>query len=243
MHNTTNLHASSRPRPFEVSPDLYPFEDHWFERDGTALHYIDTGRGLPVVLCHGNPTWSFLYRDVIHELSGVRALALDLPGYGMSEAPADFGYSPQEHAEWLGAWIDSLGLKRFVLVVQDWGGPTGLRVAVERAPQVAGLVVLNTWCWPADFKMRMMSRVLGGPLGRSLQKRRNFFSNVLVPKGMATEAEKSPEVLEAYNAPFLEAERRPAAPMLAGAIRKVDDWLLETQAGLENLRTIPTELV
>jgi len=78
----------SRQRPFSVSQGEYPFQDHWFERDGVAMHYVDEGSGTPVLMLHGNSTWSYLYRHVIKELAGTcRCIAPDYPGFGFSEHP------------------------------------------------------------------------------------------------------------------------------------------------------------
>ena len=89
-------------RPFSVDMNEYPFKSHWFEQDGTFMHYLDEGEGLPVLLFHGNPTWSFLYRKVIKQLDGTcRAIAPDYPGFGMSQHPIDYGYTPEEHAGWV----------------------------------------------------------------------------------------------------------------------------------------------
>ncbi len=97
-----------------------------------------TARGVPVLLMHGNPTWSFLYRDVIAGLDGVRCLAPDYFGFGMSDdGPDGYGYTIAEQAELVGAWIDHLDLDQpFVMVVQDWGGPIGLLNAVQRPKEV-----------------------------------------------------------------------------------------------------------
>jgi len=99
-------------RPFEVDASEYPFQDHWLPyRDGT-IHYIDEGEGPVVVLLHGNPTWSYLYRNVIKELSGqCRLIAPDYPGFGMSKAPTGYGYTPQEHAGAVTALIKQLELQ------------------------------------------------------------------------------------------------------------------------------------
>jgi len=225
-------------RPFEVSAELYPFEDQWFVRDGVAMHFIDSGAGVPVVFFHGSPTWSFLYREVIGHLDGVRALSADMIGFGMSDKPADFGYAPQDQSAWLGAWLDSLDLTPFVAVVQDWGGPIGLRAILERSDRVAGLVIMNTWCWPPSRTLRVLSWLLGGPLGSMLM---TWFPEQLVRGGMVAEAAKSHDVFAAYTAPF-ETNRK--GPMtLQRAIRQVDDWLEETEGMLHRVAHIPTELV
>jgi haloalkane dehalogenase len=106
-------------RPFEVDSSEYPFKDHWMSyRDG-YIHYIDEGQGPAVLLLHGNPTWSYLYRNVIKELySDCRLIALDYPGFGMSKAPSSYGFTPKEQSEAVADFIRRLELKDFVLVVQ-----------------------------------------------------------------------------------------------------------------------------
>lgn len=171
-------------RPFEVDNSEYPFQDHWLPyRDG-MIHYIDEGEGPVVVLLHGNPTWSYLYRNVIKELSGqCRLIAPDYPGFGMSKAPTGYGYTPQEHAEAVTALIKQLDLQHVVLVVQDWGGPVGLHYAVHHPDNVRGIVLMNTWAWPAKIlPMKLFSMTMGGwPLGYWLQTRRNFLPIRLCP--------------------------------------------------------------
>ena len=110
-------------RPFEVDVMEYPFRDNWLPyRDGN-IHYIDEGNGPTVLLLHGNPTWSYLYRNVIKELRGeFRLIAPDYPGFGMSKPPSGYGYTPQEHSEAISDFIRRLDLKDFIIVVQDWGG-------------------------------------------------------------------------------------------------------------------------
>src|SRR5262245_48366233 len=80
---------------FTPSPALYPFESRWFETDGIRVHYIDEGTGRPILMCHGNPTWSFLYRKLIGRLRGrFRCVAADYPGFGLSDRPEGYGYTP-----------------------------------------------------------------------------------------------------------------------------------------------------
>ena len=234
-----------RQRPFEVPPALYPFEDHWFERDGSAMHYIDVGASdVPVVMLHGNPTWSFLYRDIIHALGkDIRCLACDYPGFGFSDHPPGYGYTPEEHAEWTRAWLDSLDLPPFILVVQDWGGPIGLSYAVENPDRIAGLVVLNTWAWPADFKATIFSSILGGPIGKHLCLQRNFFADKLVKNGMYYKRRKSDEVFRAYVDPFPGPHERYGTYVFPRAIRKSHAMLARLERQLASLREIPAELV
>ena len=233
------------PRPFEVSQALYPFADNWFERNGAAMHYVEEGHGVPVVMLHGNPTWSFLYRDVIKAVKDeCRAIAPDYPGFGFSAPPPGYGYTPQEHADWVKALVDELNLDRFVLVMQDWGGPIGCSVAVDRPEDVAGLVILNTWCWRTLMGGWIFSVIMGGrPLGRFLQLKRNQFATRILPSGILNDERKTPEVLKAYADPFPTPESRMGTWVFPRAIRKSGDWLEGIESRLYLLRRVPVEMV
>lgn len=132
----------------QLPPDL---ERYRVDVGGVAMHVMERGRGVPVLMLHGNPTWGFLWRKVAAALSGdeVRCVMPDLVGLGLSDKPRDASaHTLEQHAAWMGALIDQLGLDRFVLAVQDWGGPVGLLAAAARPERVAGLVVLNTAIGP-----------------------------------------------------------------------------------------------
>jgi haloalkane dehalogenase len=131
---------------FADLPD-WPYEPRYAEVSGLRLARVDEGSGDPVVLLHGEPTWSFLYRNVIPPLlsAGLRVIAPDFPGFGRSDKPADIGwYSYDRHCHLLAAHLGSLSLPPVTLVVQDWGGPIGLRWAMRHPEAVARIVILNT---------------------------------------------------------------------------------------------------
>src|SRR5919199_5520644 len=102
---------------FTPSPELYPFESRWFESSAGRVHYIDEGGGRPILMLHGNPTWSFLYRNVVKGLRDrFRCVAVDYPGFGLSERPAGYGYTPAEHARLVGELVDHLDLRHLVVM-------------------------------------------------------------------------------------------------------------------------------
>jgi haloalkane dehalogenase len=144
---------------FEGLPG-YPFEPHYVEQDGLRMHYVDEGNGDPVLLFHGEPTWSFLYRKVIPPLARVvRVVAPDYFGFGRSDKPVDRGwYSYDSHYASVSRFVDELDLRGLTLVVHDWGGPLGLRLAVERPERVERLVITNTGLYagrpPSDEWLR-----------------------------------------------------------------------------------------
>lgn len=205
---------------------------------------MDEGEGRPVLLLHGNPTWSFLYRRVVGDLGErCRCVAPDLPGFGRSEAPDGYGFTPPEHARVVGRLVDELGLEDFVVVGHDWGGPIGLAVATDRPGRVAGLVLSNTWCWRPDPWMAAFSLLMGGPVGRWLCLRRNFFARRIVPLGIHRRDRRTGPVLEAYRAPFPTPESRVPTWVFPRAIRTSADWVAEVEARLDRLRGRPVELV
>lgn len=172
---------------FTPDPDLYPFESRWFDSSGGRMHYFDEGAGPPILLCHGNPTWSFLYRHIACALrERFRCVAVDYLGFGLSERPDGYGYTIEEHAQTVGELVDHLGLEGFLLMGQDWGGPIGTAVAVERADRIRGLVLGNTWFWPSDApSFKAFSRIMGsGPIQRRILER-NLFVERLMPTAMA----------------------------------------------------------
>lgn len=128
-----------------MTPPDYPFASHFAAVSGHRMHYVDEGRGETLLLLHGNPTWSYLYRHVISGLSDrYRCIAPDHLGFGLSDKPADADYSMRAHVMRLETFVQALDLRDVTLVVQDWGGVIGLSWAVRHKALVERLVVLNT---------------------------------------------------------------------------------------------------
>jgi haloalkane dehalogenase len=130
---------------FAALPD-YPFQPHYADIDGLRMHYVDEGSGPVVLLLHGEPTWSYLYRKMIPPLvaAGYRVLAPDLIGFGKSdklERMADYSY--QKHVAWLQTWLEGLDLRGITLFVQDWGSLLGLRLAAENEARFDRIMVSN----------------------------------------------------------------------------------------------------
>ena len=123
---------------FEIPHSFYPFEHRWLEtREYGRLHYIDEGSGRPLLLCHGNPSWSFVYRKMVPLLRDkFRCVAVDLPGFGLSEPAPGFDFTPTSHSHALESVVEHLDLRDLVVVGQDWGGPTGLGVAGRQPDRI-----------------------------------------------------------------------------------------------------------
>ncbi|EFM11079.1 alpha/beta hydrolase fold protein [Paenibacillus curdlanolyticus YK9] len=233
-------------RPFEVDPGEYPFTDHWLPYGDGHIHYVDEGQGPTVLLLHGNPTWSYLYRNVIKELrNDFRLIAPDYPGFGMSKAPSGYRFTPQEHSEAIQDLIRQLDLKNFILVVQDWGGPVGLNYAVRHRENLRGIVVMNTWAWPATIlPMKLFSLAMGGwPLGYWLQTRRNFFAKVIVPNGIHHAENVTDRLRKAYTDPFPTPKSRIPTWVFPRHIRKARAWLAAIESKLSHLSDLPTHIL
>ena len=171
---------------FTPDPGLYPLASRWFDSSQGRVHYVDEGSGPPILLCHGNPTWSFLYRDIIGGLRDrFRCIAPDYLGFGLSDRPTGYGYTVEEHAHVIGELVDSLGLDGYLSMGQDWGGPVSMAVDTARSARVRGIVLGNTWFWPADtLRMKLFSRAMSSRPLQSAILNRNFFVERLIP--MAT---------------------------------------------------------
>ena len=182
---------------FEGLPG-YTFAPRYLVRDGLRMHYIDEGAGNPVLLLHGEPTWAYLYRKMIPPLASVaRVVAPDYFGFGRSDKPTQIeDYSYDFHYGSIERFADELDLRETTIVVQDWGGPIGLRLAVERPDRVARLVILNTGIGAGRAPSEEWLRF------RALVRR---VGTDLVPGQLIRIScmnELADDVVEAYNAPF-----------------------------------------
>jgi haloalkane dehalogenase len=190
---------------FEALPG-YPYEPHYVEVDGLRLHHLDEGDG-PTVLCfHGEPDWSYLYRHMLDELvsSGHRVVCPDLVGFGRSDKPTDQDwYTYERHVEFVTRHLEQLELEDVTVVVQDWGGPIGLRWAVEHADQVGRLLVMNTGLFTGKVSRGFMA-------WREFAERTPDLPIGMIMQG-ATSTELSPEVVAAYEAPFPNPESKAGA--------------------------------
>jgi haloalkane dehalogenase len=226
------------------SPTLFPFESRFLPIDGHVVHYIDEGHGPTLLFFHGNPTSSFLYRDIVLRLRcRFRCVAFDYPGFGLSAARKGYDYKPSSHARVATELIDRLGIARFSLMVQDWGGPIGLAVAVQRPEAVRGVVIGNSWAWPVDGDphFERFSKLMGGPLGGFAIRRCNAFVNVILPSGV--QRKLAPEVVAAYRQPFPTFESREPLHVFPREILGSSDFLRGVESGLAQLRSRPVLLL
>jgi haloalkane dehalogenase len=218
-------------------PD-FPFEAHYRSYDGIRLAHIDEGDGPPVVFFHGEPTWSFLWRKVIPPVrdAGFRCIAPDLPGFGRSDKPTDFNwYSYDQHVAAVSPLFEELDLNDATVVVHDWGGPVGLRVAVEHKDRVARIVIMDTGLFTGHQPMTDAWIAF-----RDFVERTEDLPVGFLVRG-ACKQDPGDEVIAAYEAPFPNAESKagarafplmlPTSPEMPGAEagQRVLDALREDQ--------------
>jgi len=192
--------------PAWVDREAFPFRSRFLEvAPGRRVHYIDEGQGSAILFVHGTPTWSFEWRHLIRALSRThRCLAMDNLGFGLSDRPHDFDYSPESHAQVVREFVRRMGITDVTLVVHDYGGPIALPLALERPTMVRRLVLLNTWMWSFadDPEMTRKARIAGGGFGRWMYRYANFSLRVLAPYAYADRSKLTRRIHDQYLAPF-----------------------------------------
>jgi haloalkane dehalogenase len=186
----------------------FPFPPHYRELDGLRLAHRDEGEGPPVIFMHGEPTWSFLWRKVIPPVrdAGFRCVAPDLVGFGASDKPVDIGwYTYDRHTASAATLLEDLDLREATIVVHDWGGPIGLRLAVEHPERIERLVILDTGLFTGHQRMTDAWIAF-----RDFVERTEDLPVGFLVRG-ACKHDPGDEVVAAYDAPY------PDVPSKAGA--------------------------
>lgn len=236
-----------------VSP-LYPFDGRTIDRPGGRLHFLDEGSGDPVVMVHGNPTWSFYYRNLVLALRGrYRCIVPDHIGCGLSDQPpvSRYDYALKSRVDDLEALLDHLGVtSNITLVVHDWGGMIGMAYAARHPDRVRRIVASNTGAFPLPAsKPFPWSLWLGRNtrLGAWLILHRNVFCRAAA-KWCVTRNPLSPEVREMYLRPYDSPEHRIAVLKFVQTIplKATDpgyDIVRDTEASLTKFHDVPTLLL
>ena len=221
--------------PDEILADLpdFPYEPRYRDVDGLRLAHIDEGDGPPVVMFHGEPTWSFLWRKVLPPVrdAGFRVICPDLAGFGRSDKPVDREwYTYDRHCALAATLLDDLDLRDATFVVHDWGGPIGLRLATDHPDRVARIVMMDT------------GPLVGAPMGDEWRRFRDFVDRIEdVPMSPiiqgGTETELPPEVLAAYEKPFPTPAAKAGMRAFPGLIPQTPDHpdAVTGRASLERL--------
>jgi len=191
----------------DITPfsSLYPFTSNWLDLDGVRYHYLDEGPrdAPPLVMLHGNPTWSFYYRTLIPTLSQThRVIVPDHVGCGLSDKPQEYPYNLNQHIQNVKSLLSHLELENFTLMVHDWGGVIGMGYAIDHPETINRFVVFNT----AAFYLKKLtilirlcrSKLLGGFLVRGL----NAFAGSATYMAISNHARMTRQVRAGYLAPY-----------------------------------------
>lgn len=167
-----------RERLRELGLDkVYPFRSNFLHLGDHNLHYIDEGEGRPILMLHGNPTWSFYYRNLIHTFSGkFRTIVPDHMGCGLSDKPSDYDYHLETHIQNTYKLIKFLKLERIILIVHDWGGAIGFGLVTRYPELFEKIVILNTAAFPSEHIPRRINLLRQGKMGEWLTRRLNLFA-------------------------------------------------------------------
>jgi pimeloyl-ACP methyl ester carboxylesterase len=227
---------------------LYPFEPKRFDTGRGVMSYLDEGQSdEAVVMVHGNPTWSFYYRNLVLGLKDkIRCIVPDHLGCGLSDKPQDFDYTLGEHVKNLRALLDNLQLKKIHLVVHDWGGPIGLGALLSKPEQLGRVVILNTAAF-ADKMIPWRIKLCGAPVfGEWIVRTLNGFAGPAT--WMAVAHPLPPEVKQGYLYPYSDWGSRIAIHRFVQDIPKgrgtaSDRALAEVERKLVILRDRPVRIL
>lgn len=223
---------------------LFPFEPHYLMlENGARIHYVDEGNGPVILLLHGNPTWSFLYRKIIDALKeDFRLIAPDYPGFGLSTAPQPYEFTAAEQAASMQEFVQKLGLDDMMIMVQDWGGPIGFGIAVDQPERVHGFIIGNTWAWPLERSgHKLFSTIMGGWTGQFYAWCCNGIVDFFMTQGV--EQPLAPEVYAMYEAPFAQRASRTPTYVFPAQLWDAQAYLGHVYAHLPVLSDKPALIV
>lgn len=234
----SDVNNASRPDWFRA--ELFPFDSRFLGVAGARVHYVDEGSGPTMLLLHGNPTWSFLYRHVISGLRDrFRCVAVDLPGFGLSTAPSTYRYTVVEHSNIVRDVIRELDLRDYTLFVQDWGGPIGFGAALADPDRVANLIIGNTWAWSmTDAKTTAFSTVMGHLPGHLTARYLDVFTNVAVPRSRG-HSRLTADEMAMYKGPHPTPKSRVPVQTFARQLVKARPFLADLERRLPVLAGRP----
>ena len=187
----------------------FPFKENYAVVDGVRLHYVDEGSGPPILMMHGEPTWSYLHRKMIPPLvaAGYRCIAPDLMGFGLSDKPSnESAYTYDRHVELITGLVNSLELRDITIIGQDWGGPIGLRFGIENRDRVKSLVVLNTLVAPKKLPLFFAALFRNGGFSSFLTRRLDLLRKMAFMSGFHRPLD--PEAKKQYMAVHPDAASR-----------------------------------
>ncbi|HRF77003.1 MAG TPA: alpha/beta fold hydrolase [Chitinophagales bacterium] len=229
-----------------LNTNEYPFKHHYFNVNDTTMHYVDEGEGEVILFVHGTPSWSFEFRNVIKFLSKkYRCIALDHIGFGLSEKPAKYDYTVQNHTASLLKLITHLQLNQFTMLVHDFGGIIGLAAAEQIPEKIKRLIILNTWCRSIqdEPEYKKMKVILGSPLMPLLYRYLNFSAKYILPAAFGERSRLTPEIHQHFLRPFSKASERNGTIAFAKSLLRDQDYYASIGKKLTILKDKPVLII
>ncbi|MBL0280411.1 MAG: alpha/beta fold hydrolase [Bacteroidetes bacterium] len=229
-----------------LNTNEYPFKHHYFKVNDTTMHYVDEGEGEVLLFVHGTPSWSFEFRNVIKFLSKkYRCIAIDHIGFGLSEKPAKYDYTVQNHTASLLKLVTHLQLNQFTMLVHDFGGIIGLAAAEQIPEKIKGLVILNTWCRSIqdEPEYKKMKMILGSPLMPLLYRYLNFSAKYILPAAFGERSRLTPEIHQHFLRPFSKASERNGTIAFAKSLLRDQDYYASVGKKLSILKDKPVLII
>jgi acyl-CoA synthetase (AMP-forming)/AMP-acid ligase II/pimeloyl-ACP methyl ester carboxylesterase len=230
-----------------VLPQQLPFQSRFVSVAGYRMHYIDEGSGPVVLLLHGNPTWSFLYRNVIRELrDSFRLIAPDFLGCGLSDRTPGVRFKAIDRINQLEEFVTALGLTKFSMVMHDWGGPLGTGFLLKRLDSIDRIIYLNTTLTETESLPPIIKLAAFPVIGKALTRHTNTF--VRLTTTMGAYKKLTPDVVEGYKAPYTTRQQRDAIwdfvdDIPFDASHPTYSQMVEIAAGLPKVAQKPVKII
>ena len=229
-----------------LDQNQYPFQGKFCQVDGGSMHYIDEGAGEPIVFVHGFPTWTFMWRGLIRDLSlKHRCIAMDHIGFGLSDKPEHWSYTPEAHARNYRKLLDHLGISTFSLVVHDFGGPIALSHALDFPGRINRIVALNSFMWSlkSDDRFVKFDHKVNGPIGKLALTATQIGLNKMLHDMVSQKAKVAPAVYGQYTGPYHNSTERQGPFGLAKGYIGSSQWLYDLWVRREAISHIPLQVI
>lgn len=224
----------------------YPFQSHYVQVDGGRMHYVDEGQGEPILFVHGFPTWSFMWRGLIKDLSVKhRCIAMDHIGFGLSDKPEHWSYTPEAHARNYRKLLEHLGLSTVSLVLHDFGGPIALSHALDFPGRVNRISLLNSFMWSlkTDEHFVKFDHKVNGPIGRMAMTATPIGLNKMLHDMVEQKQKVAQKIYPQYTGPFHKASDRLGPYGLAKSYIGSSQWLYDLWVRREAISNKPLQVV
>jgi haloalkane dehalogenase len=237
--------SSGTSTPEWVNRSLFPFASRWMEMDGFKIHYVDEGSGPAIVFFHGTPEWSFAWRNLIKDLrTEYRCIAMDYPGFGLSDKPPGGDYRVAVQSRRMTAFIDRLEVDSFSIVATDFGGGIALGLAVDAPERINKIVLFNTWMRDLrkDSHYARPARVMNTWFGKFLYKQMNFPVTAILPAAFGDRQSLTRDVQEHYKKALPSPADRQGTYTFARELMNAGPWWDEQAGKLGTLKNRPVLL-